>query len=379
MKNKWFVSAFSVFIALNISFSAYAAEIDQTEETNQSFYTVLKQEQKEGAEQLTLENAVEKAVKYASSVRNSKRELELLQKNRDELAEQYTNSVYQNNQDNFSILNSLLQYDTNLANSTLSQSVQEESVKYAMKKAYVGILDAEREIVLKKMSAANSEKELAVAEKKQQLGLITEKELETQRLSYEKSITDIENQNKSVDSSYVSLNVLLGEDTEKEYQLSLSPDYEEFVFKGDLESYINVCLSSNSNLMQKKNSLEYAEERLNRYSTADGDSYKTLENNVSTASLAYRDAKANLEKSIRSTYDSITTLEKSYENNLKELSVLKGNLDVAEKKYELKLLTDIELENARLAVASMESTILGQIYEHMLLVEQFNNSDLLSI
>lgn len=335
--------------------------------------SILTIEVQEDAEILTLEKAIEKALKYSSTMRNSKRDMEELQKNRDDAAEKW---VYSSSNSLAEIMN-LLSYDTQLTNSQLSQEVTKAKLENTMKSAYISIINTERELALKELELKNSAMEIAIAETKEKLGLITTQELLNQQLSYEKMETEIENTQKSLEEAYISLNALLGEESSKVYQLSLDPIYEKFEFKGDLESYINTALSTNSNLKQKKNSAELAEQKLKIYSIESGQSYTSLKNDVSTTSLSYRDAKTDLETSIRSAYNNIAALEKSYENNLKELEALKANLEVTKTKWDRKLITDLEMKQAEYKIASMENTILNQIYEHMLLADKFENSDLI--
>lgn len=348
-------------------------EQKETASALEFYSTVLKVPEQPELEVLTLEKAIEKAMKYSSSIRNSKRDLEELQKERDKAAEKWTYS----STNSLSEIMSILSYDTQLVNSQLSQEVTRAKLENSMKSAYISIINAERKLALNEMELQNSKNALTILSKKADLGLVTEQELENETLSYEKKKTEMETLQKSLDQAYISLNALIGEDSSKRYQVSLEPIYEQFSFKGDLETYITNCLANNSNIKQKENAWNLAKEKLKLFSIESGQSYTSLQNDVSTSSLSYRDAKTELETSIRSTYNNITNLEQSYSNNLKELEVLKKDFIIAETQHQRKLITDLELEKARYSVASMENTILGQIYEHMLLVEQFENSDLL--
>ena len=59
------------------------------------------------------------------------------------------------------------------------------------------------------------------------------------------------------------------------------------------------------------------------------------------------------------------------------METLKQQLTITQKKYELQQNTELDVLKAEQSVAEKESEIISQIYEHMLLIEQFENSYLL--
>ena len=59
------------------------------------------------------------------------------------------------------------------------------------------------------------------------------------------------------------------------------------------------------------------------------------------------------------------------------METLKQELTIVQKKYELKQNTELDVLKAKQNVAEKESNIISQMYEHMLLMEQFENSYLL--
>ena len=89
------------------------------------------------------------------------------------------------------------------------------------------------------------------------------------------------------------------------------------------------------------------------------------------------DTRLNLKEKIQNCYDNIIKLETNYQNNLLELETLKQQYSIAQKKYELEQCTELDVLKAKQSVAEKESEIIGQMYEHMLLMEQFENSYLL--
>lgn len=338
------------------------------------FITVLEIPQKQNATILTLEEATQKALTRSTTLKSSNMDLNISeQKLEDE----------ENNIANGHTFQQLLQYikqNAEYASSKLSREVAEESVKFSLKQVYIDIINKEREIVLLEKSIKNTEKELLITKTKSKLGLISEQELQNQLLSYQKALENVQQQQMNVQSAYQSLAKLIDIDVDENYQLTLEPVYEPLEMELSLETYIKSKINTDPNIKQKQINLEtvtseakFTHSTVPDTVTAD----EEADNSVAKAELSLSDEKANLKTKIENCYDSIVKLETSYQNNLLELETLKQQLTITQKKYELQQCTELDVLKAEQSVAEKESEMVGQVYEHMLLIEQFENSYLL--
>lgn len=338
------------------------------------FITVLETPQKQNAIELTLEEATQKALTRSTTLKNNNMDLNISeQKLEDE----------ENNIANGHTFQQLLQYikqNADYASSKLSKEVTEENVKFSLKQVYIDIINKEREIVLLEKSIQNTEKELLITKTKSKLGLISEQELQSQLLNYQKALENVQQQQMNVQTAYQSLAKLIDVDVDKNYQLILEPVYEPLEMELSLETYIKSKINTDPNIKQKQINLDTvtAEAKFTHSSVPDTvTADEEADNSVAKAELSLSDEKANLKTKIESCYDSIIKLETNYQNNLLELETLKQQLTITQKKYELQQNTELDVLKAEQSVAEKESEIISQIYEHMLLIEQFENSYLL--
>lgn len=338
------------------------------------FLTVLEIPFKENAVELTLEEATQRALTRSTTIKNNNMDLNIS-------AQKLENE--ENNIANGHTFQQLLEYikqNANYTASKLSKQIAEEGVKFSLKQIYIDIINKEREISLLKESIKNTEKELLITKTKVKLGLISEQEYQNQQLNYQKSLTNVEQQQIAVQSAYQSLAKLIDMDIDENYQLILQPEYEPLEMEMSLDTYIKGQIIADPNIKQKEINLETAtaEAKFAHATVPDSTtSDEEADNSVAKAELSLSDEKKNLTTKLQNCYDSIIKLESDYNNNLLELETLKQELTIAQKKYELKQNTELDVLKAKQSIAQKESDLITQMYEHMLLMEQFENSYLL--
>ena len=355
-------------------FAQEATEEYVASEDTLGFLTVLQIPEKKDAIELTLQEATQKALSHSTALKTSNMDLNISA----EKLEDEENSIAGGH--TFEQLLNYIKQNASYTTSKLNQQVTEESVKFSLKQVYIEIINKEREIALTKMSLKTAEKELLIARTKQKLGLISEQELKNQELSYQKTLASVEQEEIAVQNAYRSLAELIGMDIDENYQLTLEPVYEPLELKVTLDTYITSKINTDPNIKQQQINVDTAtsEAKFTHASvpesaTAD----QEADNSVAKAELTLSDQKSSLRTKLQNCYDNIIQLETSYQNNLTELETLKQQLAIAEKKYQLQQNTELEVLEAKQNVAAKESEIIGQMYEHMLLLEQFEYSYLL--
>ena len=324
-------------------------------------------------EVLTLEKAVERAMSNSTSLKESRANLEYSEDQRLNLVSEFYND------DSLSSLLSLLTNDLNYDNSVLSQQQLEETLTYTMKETYISLIIQERQIALDKQNAKLMENQLAITRMKASLGLITETELEAEETSYATTLASIETAENSLEQSYISFNYLIGESSDKRFQLELDPEYEEFVLPATLDSYVTARISENISLQQQENNVKMAENEYKLYDaeSASAGERTSLKNSLNSAEMSLSDQKDELDTQIRSCYNSIVALEKEYENTLAQLETQYKTMEITETKYKQGTITELEYLQEQYELMSLENTLVTNAYEHMLLVDQMENSNLL--
>ncbi|MEA4816673.1 MAG: TolC family protein [Lachnospiraceae bacterium] len=360
MKRRIRTILISAVLALSMSISTFASEL-----TDSFLLSVPKDE---SASELTLETAIEKAISKSSAIKKINLSLSSSDSDRQTLVNEYYASTTDNN---ISTALALLKYDMSYSSTLRSKEVQEEQIAYSMTSTFMEIIKAQRSLEVKKKAIETASKEMAVNKLKEQLGMISQTELSKLTLTYEDNKTDYEDLEKSLSDAFKDLNTLIGE-SEDSYTIAVLPVYEKLTLETALDTYISTKMSTDPDILDSTDSLYIAELNEDLYDGTSG-SYSSVTTSLSQATLSLSDLKESYTSKLESLYDSIISDEKTYEANLKEYELLKTNLTIAEKKYELGMITKIELENARNSVYSEESSLLSNIYEHMLLLEKFES------
>lgn len=335
--------------------------------------TMIEIPQKVDAQELSLEEATQRALSRSTTLKNSNMDLNISEQKMEDRENDIANGH---------TLQQLLEYikqNANYTTSLLSREVAEEGVKFSLKQVYIDIINQEREIALTQQSMKNTEKELLVSKTKLKLGMISEQEYQSQQLNYQKTLANTEQKQRNVESAYQSLAKLIDLDTTN-LQLTLEPVYEPLEMELSLDTYIKSKINTDPNIKQKQINLDTAtsEAKFTHASVSDTvTADEEADNSVAKAELALSDEKANLKSKLQNCYDNIIQLESNYDNSMLELENLKKQLTIAEKKYELQQNTELDVLKAKQSIAEKESEIIGLIYEHMLLIEQFQNSYLL--
>lgn len=391
MKRKVFLAAFAAFIlclnqmeiaqAKSIVVSKQETQMQEThteEQTNAvDFLTVLAIAQREDAEVLTLDEAIEKAVKNSSALKQSNNSLKLSEKKVDRASNTYLAST---SDASISNLMNLIEQNASYSNSSISREIEEESLKYSMKQTYVDIINTEREIALEKLMLSNSQKELIVTREKAKLGLLSQKDLADAELAYQTSLTGVQSKQKTLEDAYATFDILIGNNDGTTYQLILEPKYERLELDIPIESYATSKSASDLNVQKLKKEVEVAEQSLKTVNvdySAGIDSLQEANNSLATAQMNLSDTKEELKNKIISCYNSILQKETEYDDAFAELENLKKTNEINQSKYDMGLITQIELEQTKEQIAQKESSIIQLMYEHMMLVEQLENTYLL--
>lgn len=368
----------SVILACTLmSQAVFAQSTDTSSETAVNLYQQYTQTLPDKAstnELLTLDTAMEKAVKNSSTSKTLANSLDLIEKQ-----QEYYGELYGIGSNSYGSLVSLLNSTNSYQSTEISKKVTEEQVKYSTKQTYISIITTQRSIAVQEAALQIEQMNLTVARKKNSIGLLSDEDLKQQKLNYEKAEENLKNTKEQLELSYKALNVLMGVDTENRYSFEAPVTYETLNLDTSIETYINTKVSLAASVKTSQLDLKSAQDSYNirgLNNSVETYSTQTLQNNVSSASLSLADQKNSVKETMRSLYNTIKTEESSIELSQKELEKLKETYSIAVKKYNLGTISNIELMQAKQDVTEKENSILSDMYTHMLNVEKFNNMNL---
>ena len=360
-----------------ISQTAFAQTEDSSEESIANLYQTYTQVfpgDTSDNELLTLDEALERAVKNSSSSKTLASSPDLIEKQWEFYGESYSGSY------SYSNLVNLLNSQNNYKSTRISKKAAEEEVKYSTKQTYASIILAEREIAIQEQSLKTEEKQLVIDRRKNNLGLLSDESLKQSELSYQKSKEELNTTKEELELLYKSLNVLIGVDENTRYSFEMPVTYEILELPNSIESYIDTKIPLAASVQISEIELNSAQENYNirglNEDSTEVYSYDSLVNNLNSADLSLKDQKDSVREEMRTLYNTIKSEESTINLNMTELEDMKESYNISLQKYNEGTISELELMQAERDMAQMEYSILESLYNHMLDVEKFNNMDL---
>jgi len=338
--------------------------------------------------ELTVSQALTMAVNNNDYIK-SLQESEVTYKNdvttgRDTMLESTTNTAYVN------AYKSVTEAQLSLSLLETDTKVQKEKLEYNLKSYFAQIIAAENSLVLTDKQLELTKRELDISALRLQLGLISQSTYDSAVYSYESAIISRDNSAATIESYYRNLNELMGQKLDKRYSLELELEYAPIGDSINLTTTIAHAIENSSEIKGLENKVYLAQ------FDSDTKSYQLIDNNgnftvseyntakeeaknaVSLASRNLENAKTNIEISIRSNYDSIKTLERTYEAKVKELAQLQAEMAILDTKLELGQATQLEVDTKALSLEETEETIRSTIYDHAVKKMVLTNPNLAS-
>lgn len=324
---------------------------------------------------LTVDEAVQKAIEYSSMLRSIDDNLVMADQEQDDLVIEYTHTntgynAYSLSAKIRSIRNQILNYE-------LSAEVEKLSIEISVKQFFADVIEAEKQLELFDDELAIEEKELTIAKVKNEIGLLSDVDYSENVKEHDKTLAQRVDKENSIVTAYRSLNTVLGVlNLNTRYNLVMESEYVPYA-GGDVQNTINKAMSVSQSVTTAERSLELAKYDLEAYSSLTSD--KTIESvqaSVRQEADSYAETKKSVESEVISLYNQIMQNETDYELNKKELVALEKQLEIARVKLEMGEATALEVENIEYSIKSMEATIDSLVREHDILLQKYNNPKL---
>jgi hypothetical protein len=386
------VIGISLSITLLSSTALYAAptnttivsETDLTSTLPQQDERIVKLPIREG-KAITYQQILEKIYANDSSLKKLKEEMDLTQERRNDISDNakllldantnYSSDPNYMSQDAINFALQIIGNDQTAKSQKISKELAKINWQYQVVKSIDYIQNQEYAIALSKLSLENEKKKLDVLEKQYELGLKTLDDLDKSKQSYEKSQKDLIKAQENLEEEYVALNRQMGVPLDTKYNIVYDNSYEKMK-KVDISSYTTTALLENLNIQLSKMSLESAQNNLDFYMTSN-EKIETLRLRVSQASRSLADAKNSLQDKIRKTYTKVEQQETTYANAVKDLETAKNNYDIAQVKFNVGVISQMELEEYKLAIAKAEVAVESAIRSYNEFKMQFMDTNLL--
>ncbi len=329
---------------------------------------------------LDYQTAVDMAIKNASSLKKIADQIDVTLDNKEDLFDggvrpgDSTQLVVVSAQ-RLAYLSNIYSLDASYRISKITEDVTKIGIQAAVKNSFTTILLNQSKLDLLQKNYNLQKQLLAQANVKNQVGVMSNKDLEDLNRQTQQMAEQIKQLQMNIDNAYIALNDLIGTNPEDRYEIVNEVEYTPLEMTMSLEMYINRKLSTDQSLQMQQIGVENAEFAAKTISLGTtGSQYRTTEQEATNAARDYKNAKEDKEKSIREAYIQLQQLESVRKNLQTDLEKAKSDLEKAEVNFKVGNITKLTLDQATLALESIENSFLENTLNHDLLMFTFDNT-----
>ena len=380
--------AATAIAALLVSTTAFAAEKPQESIPATEILTIEEAQALEAQKEkeLTFEEAVELATKNSSDLRSVAETADYLQDLKEDIWD-ITGSFsvptvsYQQwvDDDIYAIYSSIQNISSSMTKNRYSEELTKISLEATVKNYYTSIFSDQSSLELAKKDMAVKKTLWEQGQRKNQLGLLSDYDLNTLRSDYEQAQYNVTKLEMALEQEYLSFYNFIGEDREKDYTLVYDVEYAPYELPQPMTQYINSKMNTDYTIKLQEQAVKDAEFNKNYMSMSSSNA--TSANNKHSyeeAKRSLKTAKDSKELAIQNAYNSILSLESQYDSALTTLEQAKAAQRAAEVNYKAGNTTSITLDQALLAVEQAQNAVTQLEYAHDMQIYQFENTELLS-
>lgn len=329
---------------------------------------------------LDYQTAVDMAVKNDSSLKKIADQIDVTLDNKEDLFDggvrpgDSTQLVVVSAQ-RLAYLSNIYSLDASYRISKITEDVTKIGIQAAVKNSFTTILLNQSKLDLLQKNYNLQKQLLAQANVKNQVGVMSDRDLKDLEKQTQQMAEQIKQLQMNIDNAYIALNDLIGTSPEDRYEIVNEVEYTPLELTMSLEMYINRKLSTDQSLQMQQIAVENAEFAAKTISLGTtGSQYRTTELEATNAARDYKNAKEDKEKSIREAYIQLQQLESARKNLQTDLEKAKSDLEKAEVNFKVGNITKLTLDQATLALDSIENSFLENTLNHDLLMFTFDNT-----
>lgn len=380
--------AATAMAALLVSTTAFAAEQPKESIPATEILTIEEAQALEAQKEkeLTFEEAVELATKNSSDLRSVAETADYLQDLKEDIWD-ITGSFsvptvsYQQwvDDDIYAIYSSIQNISSSMTKNRYSEELTKISLEATVKNYYTSIFSDQSSLELAKKDMEVKKTLWEQGQRKNQLGLLSDYDLNTLRSDYEQAQYNVTKLEMALEQEYLSFYNFIGEDREKDYTLVYDVEYAPYELPQPMTQYINNKMNTDYTIKLQEQAVKDAEFNKNYMSMSSSNA--TSANNKHSyeeAKRSLKTAKDSKELAIQNAYNSILSLESQYDSAVTTLEQAEAAQRAAEVNYKAGNTTAITLDQAALAVEQAQNAVTQLEYAHDMQIYQFENTELLS-
>ena len=304
------------------------------------------------AEELTLKQAMGKALTYSKDLRNTQMDLEISDINRDDISTSMNGVRYGYNipeQTERDIYSGYFMADLNYRTTEKKIENLKKQVKIDVKKAYYDVLLAQDQLELAKRKLALTLVQHSHANSKYKVGLATQLDIYTADAQLEADKVNLEAKKNELIKAYAQLNKLIGNSQEAQPKLTDTIEYMN-VEKLDVDNEILKAINNSYEIWSAQEAAK-ASENMKYYTKY----YDIGEYNASQAANTLQDTKEQIRLTARNLCLTVINLEKSLEDIDGKERQLEETVRVYNSLYQVGMKTKDELDSMEFKLADLKA------------------------
>jgi|GEM_PF-924325 len=336
--------------------------------------------------QLSLEKAIEDALKNSSAIEIA--DLELETKTVELSQAKRTESKYSDSDSStYQYLSGTLegfQLDKKVSSTAATYALEEEKIKreksiedikYNATRAYYGVMSAKGALDAATDNLDNTKRSLEIVNKKYELGVVSKSDLIIAQLSLDEAVSTMENAQNTYQNAVMGLNLVMNYPLQTE--LVLTSPYSMAKFAAKVEEDIKAAFEKRLDVKSAQHGAQLAQLDIDATKivyTPNTYVYRKKELALKKAQKALESMKLSVEYGIRGKYNDISTNLRNIDLKKAKLEKAKEQLRLTELSYDAGYKTILDVRQARNILYYAQIDYDGEIAAYSLSVLDYNKA-----
>ena len=336
--------------------------------------------------QLTVEEALSKAIKYSPDLREIEDTLDYLDESIDDIEDSVGNVKIPNyeykkwvNDGWQKVVSGIFQMEMGEKQAKIGRDIQKLALEVTVKSYFTSIVNNQESLEQVKKNAEIQQRLYEQGYTKYRLGMLSKYNLDQLQVAAQKAKDNVTLLEFSLEQMYIKLNNLMGESAEKRFEYIYDVTFEPYELTLPIEQYISNALNDDLTIEMMELSLESAKFTKNYVGESNTylDSMKQ-ELDYDTAKRDLKTAKEQKELLLRNAYLQLGQMESMYASAQADLKKAQADYRVAQVNLQAGNVTKTVVEQAEMGVISAQNALNEIVYNYDMLVYTFENPSLLA-
>lgn len=320
----------------------------------------------ETAQNLSIEEAVELALKNSRTLQSAEYDIERAEELRKSAADNVKFTPIGPTTTAASMaFTGLVAADISWNMTKRSMSVAEDKIMLDVINKYIDVLKADQNLTHAKRAADKAQHDYWIATLHKGVGYVSDSDIKMAQKSCEITKKAVDNAKIELQVATYNLNNALGVNPESVWVLTEEPEYSTFEIIS-LDAEINKIIKQSPAIWQAEQYVNLANLQLDLHSWNDpmSEPYRAKQIDVIKAELSAAEAKDQMRSGLRNIYSAIKKIEESIDLYQNQLAIAEEALRLAKIRYEIGLSTLTDIKDAELNLQELGKAIKHLEYEH---------------